>query len=508
MLNETKVLRVLPMLTKYFSLLLFTLFYAIQTKAVYFEYTPKLKEIQSHIASLRLKKANAFLAEEQVKQPDNLAVNYLMHYSKFYKVMVQQDKTLLPDFEKYNSEFLLSIQKLSDESPYKRFLKGSAYLQSAFIKGAFNEYLSAAWDFRNAYHEVNANEKKFPNFNGHKKELGALMALIGSFPPQYHWVVNVAGLEGDFQKGLRILEDYLKLGQTEPMVEQQQAATIYTLILLNFGQDKDKAWLYYKNISNDYKSNLMQCYVRAYTAGKCGENDIALATLKARPIGSDYESITYFNLLMGDYLLHQLDFNAAIWYKKYIAFSTTKGSVKDAYQKLSWISWMQKDTSKFIIYHDLMAKNTKDAGSELKLLDADLAKGIYPSIDLLEARVLFDGGYYEDSYAKLMKLHVESLHSKYQRVELSYRLARVLQEQKRYSDALHHFKKCIDMGVGINTYLIPNSYLQIGLIYEHLNYPTIAKGYYEKVSSFHHVDYESSMNQKAKTNIWRIKKTE
>ena len=114
MLNETKVLRVLPMLTKYFSLLLFTLFYAIQTKAVYFEYTPKLKEIQGHIASLRLKKANAFLVEELAKQPDNLAVNYLIHYSKFYKVMVQQDKTLLPDFEKYNSEFLLGIQKLSD----------------------------------------------------------------------------------------------------------------------------------------------------------------------------------------------------------------------------------------------------------------------------------------------------------------------------------------------------------------------------------------------------------
>jgi hypothetical protein len=508
MLTDLNVLRVLPKYFKSFILLVFAWVYSLQTYAAYFEYTPKLKEIQIHIASLRLKKANLALEEELAKQPDNIAVHYLIHYSTFFHIMVQQDKKLLPEFEKVNNELLILVQKLPDDSPYKRFIKGSVYLQAAFVKGAFNEYLSAAWDFRNAYHEVNANEKKFPNFSGHKKELGALMALIGSFPPQYHWVVNVAGLEGDFQKGLKILEDYLKLGSSEPMLEQQQASTIYTLILLNFSQDKNKAWSYYKNASADYKNNLMHCYVRAYTAGKCGENDIALATLRARPIGSDYENITYFNLLMGDYLLHQLDVSAAIWYKKYIAFSTTKGSVKDAYQKLSWIAWLQNDTNKFIIYHDLMAKNTKDAGSELKLVNTDLAKGIFPSKSLLEARVLFDGGYYERAQEILVSLRSDKLPSKYQCIELEYRIARVLQEQKRYTDALSHFKKCLDLGMGVNTYLLPNSCLQIGLIYEHLNYPSIAKTYYEKVSSYHHVDYESSMGQKAKTNIWRIKKSE
>jgi tetratricopeptide (TPR) repeat protein len=155
-----------------------------------------------------------------------------------------------------------------------------------------------------------------------------------------------------------------------------------------------------------------------------------------------------------------------------------------------------------------MAKNTKDAGSELKLVNTDLAKGIFPSKSLLEARVLFDGGYYERAQEILVSLRSDKLPSKYQCIELEYRIARVLQEQKRYTDALSHFKKCLDLGMGVNTYLLPNSCLQIGLIYEHLNYPSIAKTYYEKVSSYHHVDYESSMGQKAKTNIWRIKKSE
>ncbi|MDZ4666786.1 MAG: hypothetical protein SGJ00_02775 [bacterium] len=507
MFNELIANRDFPLYRKSFILGILACLISVQTFAAFFEYTPKLKEAQVHIACLRLKKANQILAVEFLKQPDNVAVVYLKHYSRFFHIMVQQDKLLLPEFEKVNSEMLLSLQKLPNESPYKLFLKGSVHLQSALVKGAFNEYLSAAWDFRSAYQEVNANEKKFPNFNGHKKELGALMALIGSFPPQYQWVVNVAGLNGDFKNGLKVLEEYISLGSLEPILEQQQASVIYTLIQLNFGADKNKAWNFYAPISKDYKNNLMQCYVRAYVAGKCGENEIALATLKGRPLGLDYENITYFNLLMGDYLLHQLDGEAAIWYKKYIAFSTTKGATKDAYQKLSWISWLENDTTKFIIYHDLMAKNTKDAGSELKLLNEDLKNGIYPSKELLKARILFDGGYYDESLAVLSKLNKDKLPCKYQKIEWDYRMARVLQEQKHLTESLNYFKKCLEGGMAVNTYLIPNSCLQIGLIYEQLNYPLIAKSYYERVSNYHHVDYESSMAQKAKTNIWRINKS-
>jgi tetratricopeptide (TPR) repeat protein len=475
-------------------------------QAAFVDYNAQLNEGQKHLSCLRLQQANTIFKAEIAIHPANIAAHFLLHYSNFYHIMVQQDKKLLEEFEKSTAATLLKIQELPESSPYRLFYKGSVHLQSALIKGAFNEYLSSAWDFRTAYQEINQNESKFPSFLGHKKELGVLMSLIGTFPKQYMWVVNVVGLEGDFEKGMGILTHYINNYANEPLIEKQESLVYYTLIQLNFGSNKNLAWEFYKDKCKDYEQNLIQCYMRAYVAGKCGENEIALQTLKNRPNESTYEQIHYLDFLMGEYLIHQLDFSAAIWYKKYLTFSATKSSYKEAYQKLAWISWLQSDTSKFITYIGLMEKNTKEPSSEAKLLRNDIKVGIYPSTDLIKARLLFDGGYLIRSNQILLNLSTHSLKSNFQLLDWKYRQARIFQEQGKFADAIVSYKKCLEFGVGINSYLLPNSCLQLGLIYEELKYPKVAKLYYEKVSDYSNFDYEQSINQKAKAGIMRVKK--
>jgi len=484
----------------------FLLVFSFQAKALAFvEYTPNLKEGMNHLAALRLKQADQCFKREASLNQENIATHYLNHYLAFFQIMIQHDKTMLPAFEKQNQITLKKIESLAESSPYRLFYQSSVHLQAAFVKGAFNEYLAAAWDFRTAFQEVNMNEKKFPNFLSHKKELGTLMALLGSFPPQYNWILHAVGLEGDFNQGLVVLKKYIEHSQNEPSIERQQATIIYALIQLNFGKDRETALQFYLPYSKESHTNLMQCYVKTYIAAKSGENDLALKVLRARPTGDSYQHIIYLDYIMGDLLLHQLDQNAAIHYKKYITFSKTKNSIKEAYQKLSWLAWLEKDTSKFFIYHDLMQKHTKDAGSELKLLQSDLKNGIYPSLPLLKSRLLFDGGYYEKALALLLDVNISKLPSVFQQVECKYRLGRIYQELNKPSEAINYYKASLEAGAGLKTYLNPNACLQLGLIYENMNYKNIAKSYYEKVSSFTQVDYESSMHQKAKTNIWRLK---
>ncbi len=505
MLNPSQIILRLFFIFKRKALLFVLVFQiSLSLKAAYFEYTPALNECQKHLVSLRLKQADAIISSEILKHPDNIAGYYLLHYAKFYHLMVQQNKVLLPEFEKVHASTLNQIQLLPDNSPYKLFLKASVHLQSAFVKGAFNEYLSAAWDFRSAFLEVNQNERSFPNFLGHKKELGALKALIGTFPSQYNWILNVVGLEGDFDKGLKVLHSYIELDSKEPLIEQQQAEVMYTLIQLNFGPDKKLAWTFYKEHSKDYRQNLMQCYVRAYVAGKCGENDMALQTLKARPTDEAYEQIYYLNLLMGTYLLNELDYSAAIWFKKYLAFSINKGSFKEAYQKLSWIAWLQGDTLKFHTYTNLMIKHSKEMGSETSLMNQDLSKGIFPSAEMLKARLLFDGGHYAKAQLILMKIKPELLPSKFQKIEWDYRCARIYQEEGKLAEAISHYKSCLEKGKEINTYLLPNACLQLGAIYEKMNYISLARTYYEQVDNYSHYDYDTSIQQKAKTNLLRL----
>jgi hypothetical protein len=487
------------------TLFLWFVLFSAQVKAIAFvEYTSHLNECMHHMAALRLRQANLCLQKEAALKTSNIALDYLNHYHSFFQIMVQFDRSMLPAFEKQNQAVLKKIELLPETTPYKLFYKASVHLQSAIVKGAFNEYLSAAWDFRSAFQEVNLNEKKFPNFLSHKKELGTLMALLGSFPPQYNWILQAVGLKGDFNEGLEVLKNYLHHSHAEPLIEKQQASIIYALIQLNFGRDRQTAIKFYEPYSKDYASNLMQCFVRSYIELKTGENDLALKTLRAKPLGEQYEQIPYLDFMMGDLLLHRLDQSAAIWYKKYITFSKTKHSLKEAYQKLSWLAWLTSDTSKFVIYHDLMQKNSKDAGSELKLINADLSQTIYPSLFLLQARLLFDGGYYEKALQKMKSIPLQSLVSKYQYIEFYYRTARIYQELNKPLEAIQFYKNCLDQGKNIHTYLLPNACLQLGLIYEKLNYKALAKYYYEQVSTYSGIDYESSLKQKAKTNIWRL----
>lgn len=472
--------------------------------AVSFEYTPALHDAQRHLCELRLGEAENLIRAEELRKPDNLAAAYLSHYLSFYKILLQYDRKLLPAFEKLNATVRARCQALPESAPERGHLQGSLLLQSAIVKGTFGEYLSAAWDFRSAFLEVNGNEKKFPSYVGHKKELGALTAMIGSFPSQYHWIMHAVGLHGDYEQGLTILRNFLKVSKQEPQIEQQQAVLIYGLILLNFDTDKQRAWEFIRNVPADTRKNLMFAYVKGYIASRSGQNDAALEILRNRPDAPAYEPIPYLNIVMGTCLLHQLDPGGARLLKRYLATTVTKASMKEASMKLSWASWLEGDTLRFKTYHHAARKAGNS--SELNWVNTDLEAGIYPSLPLLRCRLLTDGGYYERAFAELQQLRPEQLKSDGQRAEYHYRLGRLAQDRKRYNDAIDHYKRCIANPPAYSTYMLPNACLQLGLIYEQLRYPDLAVSYLKKVSDYSDYDYESSIEQKAKDALKRIGK--
>jgi hypothetical protein len=311
------------------------------------------------------------------------------------------------------------------------------------------------------------------------------------------------GLKGTIAGGISKIELYLSKCRFEPMLEQQQASIYLTLIQFNFA-DKQKAWTFYKDYAQNIETNLMQAYVTAFVAGKSGHNKEALAALENRPKSQDYEQLPYLNFLKGEFLLHQLNFEAAIWYKKYIYTSESKGSIKEAYQKLSWISLVQNDLEKYLLYKGMSEKLQANLGSEQKLVNADLHQKIYLNKNLLKARFLFDGGYFEQALHELKQVDVKNLPSNYQKTEYYYRLARVYHEMNNIAESLKMYKECLVVGETINTYFKPNACLQLGLIYKQMGYVNLAKDYFNEVSAFKDYDYEDSIKQKAKAGLNQI----
>ena len=129
--------------------------------------------------------------------------------------------------------------------------------------------------------------------------------------------------------------------------------------------------------------------------------------------------------------------------------------------------------------------------------------GQKPNEILLRARLLFDGGYYTKCQNLLIlnsAFFVNAIHDG----EYYYRLARVTDALKNYHDALEYYDLTIvksDPG----KYYACSAALYAGMICELQGKTNMAKKYFEKCLNLDPAGYSSSLHQKAKSGLDRLK---
>jgi tetratricopeptide (TPR) repeat protein len=126
-----------------------------------------------------------------------------------------------------------------------------------------------------------------------------------------------------------------------------------------------------------------------------------------------------------------------------------------------------------------------------------------PEINLLKARLLFDGGYYTEAKNVLIKIEKEEL-TFTQQVELTYRLARIYQETKLLKEAKLYFEQTMLTGKSLKKYFAGNSALKLGEIFENEKNYERAKEYYSICLKMKFEEYETSIHSKAKAGLERV----
>ena len=123
---------------------------------------------------------------------------------------------------------------------------------------------------------------------------------------------------------------------------------------------------------------------------------------------------------------------------------------------------------------------------------------------LLRARLLYDGGYYENAQLELTSENKLSDYAGFFD-EYYYRLARIESKLKYFDEqVIAQYQKAFDLGKKSKNYYAPMSALQIGLIYEKQEKLNQAKIYFEKCLSLSDFDYERGIHQKAKVGLVRV----
>ena len=87
----------------------------------------------------------------------------------------------------------------------------------------FREHVTAANQMRKAWKLIERNEALYPTFVLNRKLSGFLHTVVGAVPKEYHWLVDLAGMEGTIPQGVEELNTLLRMlqgSELEPYREE------------------------------------------------------------------------------------------------------------------------------------------------------------------------------------------------------------------------------------------------------------------------------------------------
>ena len=472
----------------------------------HYAWTPVARAAYGKVIQLRFDEGNALLAQLAREEPDNLIRLHIENYRDFFTVYISEDLAAFERLEPNKEARLKRIRQADVNSPYTLYLQADIRLHWALARLKFEEYPTAFFEVNKAYKLLRDNEARYPHFMPNRKDLGILHAIVGTIPDNYKWGVELlSALEGDFELGRRELEEVIAYAQTEDFVFEEEIYVLYAYLMLHLGQDDEAAWRVVNESSLDASRSPMATFIKANIAMRTNRNDEAIRLLQDRPQGAGFYPFPYLDFMLGTARMRKLDRNAAFSFQRFLKAYRGRNFIKEAYQRLAWIALLEDRPADYAKYMELVKwKGYAIVSSDESALQ-NAVSGERPHPDLLRARMLFDGGYFQRAYAQLVLLDPATLPSDRLRVEARYRTGRALQELQRYDEALRTYEQVIAEGAELPWYYACRAAVERGHIYEAMNLKVEARAAFERALAIKPDEHKTGLHQLAKAGLGRVR---
>ena len=478
--------------------------------ATVFNVNEECLKAQKLIFELKFDEAEKILISEAHLNSENIAVPWLSESIIFLKLFISEDAELYQNLNKSWTSLISQAQKYNFNNAWYRHILSDMYIHRALIKLKFNENFSAGTDVQTAYKYLKENKKMFPSFLADNKNYGLLCCAFSSVPSKYQWLAKIIGFQGDMQTGLSEIELYLKSDQTykEHACLRLEAAFIYAMLQHHLNKNTPIAWSTIEPYTRNYKTHLLENYMRATIAGYQGLNDEMVDVLKSKPPYQSAYPFYYLDFMLGLAKMRRLDADADIYFKIFTVKYKGKNYLKSAYRNLSWLSQLKNDEKGAKTYYSLASKKGIAVIEEDKQAEREAIENLLWPSEVLKARLLFDGKYYDLAMKTLKSIHEKKMSHIRFRLEIIYRKARIQHEKGNLDEALILYLSTIEQGSKESYYYAAYSALQIGYIYERRNNLTLAKLYFNRAKNdfSNNKEYANSIEQKAKAGLKRIGK--
>ena len=474
--------------------------------ATHFRFTKQARLSYQLASSLRLEEAEKAVAVLRREEPSNLVYPYLEHYIDFIRVISSDNQAV---YARMNKQLLPRIDRISRgdrSSPYYLFLQAEMRLQAALMELRFKGMPAGLTNVKQAYQLLEENKKRHPDFIATYKSLGILHAVAGSIPDDYRWAVKaLGGMKGSVDQGIGELKKVVDHSRKNAgFVWKKEGYAIYAFMLLTVKEDKDRAWSVIQNAGLEPDQNPLSAFILASLANSTGRNSEAIRILEGCPKGGRYAPFPYVHYQLGLYKLYRLDNDASVHFNRFIKQVEGTMGLKEAYRKLAWDALIKGNTAGYKRNMALVKSKGSKRSDMDKAAHKEAEKNLMPNPQLLKARLLFDGAYYDKAYNLLIREKEACKKTKENTLEYTYRLGRICHESKRFDEAKKHYKSTIESGSDKPWYFACNAALQLGSIYEKEQSSNLARKAYRQCLSMNPDSYKSSLHARAKAGLNRL----
>ncbi|PSJ75134.1 hypothetical protein C7N43_20430 [Sphingobacteriales bacterium UPWRP_1] len=485
-----------------FLLLLLALLNPAQ--AAGFQYNKQCSKAYRLLMSLQIEESEKILAAEKQQNPANHLTLLFDNYADVLKIFITEESTTFNRLEPNKARRLNALENSDKNSPYYRYAQAEINLQWALVRLKFEQYLKAFWEIQKAYKLLSENQRLYPDFYPNLKSLGAIHAIIGTVPEQFKWSMKLMGLQGNIDRGMKEIEQFLQKGQQQQdQLFREEGLVLYAFLLLHLQGNPGKAWQIAAGLPA--KTSLLNCFAAADIALKTGHNEEAIAILEQKPSGNGFAPFYYLDYLLGVCKLNRLDADADAPLFKFV--NNFKGSsyVKDAYQKLAWNYLLKNRPDKYRTFMQYALERGKQFTDSDKQAHKAAQTTEMPHPQLLKARLLFDGGYYSKALTVLQQIPEAQLNTTAQKLEYIYRKSRIYNGLEQYPTAIACYQQTILQSKDAPYYFAPKACLELGKIYEQQGNIPSATFYYRKAMEYKNHEYRNSIEQQAKAGLNRVK---
>lgn len=496
-----------PMIKRKLLLLyLFCLSYILLPAQGYFEYDAKCQSVYKAITNLQFTKAYSGIASLKLESPDNLVVHHLENYLDFFYLYINGDQKSFDRLKPRRAQRIEKVAAGDKDSPYQLYIQAEIYLQWALIRLRFGEQLNGFMDINRANRLLEKNRRRFPDFIPNLKDLGILHAMVGTIPDNYQWGVKLlTSLNGTIAQGRKELEQVVAYADRNDFLFKEEARSMYAYLLMHLAKDEEAAWKVIRTSGLTPQTNPLHCFIMSNIAMRSGYNNDAIRILASFKPEKERLAFPYLNYMLGLAKLRRLDRDAAPYFLKFLSENKTPYYVKEAYQKLAWQSLLNGEPGKYSAYMKACLNNGKAIAGGDKNAFREAKSGHRPVELLVEARLLFDGAYFQRAQ-ELMKTKAPGFFpDKKDRLEYTYRLGRILHGLERWEEAIEQYEKTIEQGQHESYFYACNATLQVGLIHEELGRRDLAQTYFKRCLSINPEEYKTGLHQQAKSGLARVK---